>query len=415
MILRVFISYSRQDPRSAEIRNALAAALLAEPKRFGLLADAFTLEPGDAWRSRINLWVGGCDAAVVLLSREALKSPYVAYENSVLAYRSAITPASLLILPVLLDDVGFKALKESFLYPAQLEEKQAIPGGLTTAEIVAKVMDRLSRAQRCDTPTLIERRAERLADLLKGVDDSVLLQAGRKIDLDLEPWSLHADLRVRLALQLLSVGMQAALPALLMVRQYLPLVERKARVETMIDLVASSWVDPRSVARLAERAQAAPAGRAVGINGRRTWTAKMYTLSASRDSELGEWPLATCDAVFGEDAVETLKEKLRRALMTELKSPNVDELRKDLAAFEDILPQQPVLVAFHHAGITRAVLAELRNEFPTVTFVVLTGEIAEGASLDDATLELLIPRLYTGDEDACFSQYDSFERKVRVR
>jgi len=49
MILRVFISYSHQDPRSAEIRNALAAALLAEPKRFGLLADAFTLEPGDAW------------------------------------------------------------------------------------------------------------------------------------------------------------------------------------------------------------------------------------------------------------------------------------------------------------------------------------------------------------------------------
>ncbi|PYQ56207.1 MAG: hypothetical protein DMF53_26200, partial [Acidobacteria bacterium] len=171
MILRVFISYSRQDPRSAEIRNALAAALLAEPKRFGLLADAFTLEPGDAWRSRINLWVGGCDAAVVLLSREALKSPYVAYENSVLAYRSAIAPASLLILPVLLDDVGFKALKESFLYPAQLEEKQAVSGDLTTEEIVSKVMDRLSRAQRCDTPTPIERRALRLADLLKGVDD----------------------------------------------------------------------------------------------------------------------------------------------------------------------------------------------------------------------------------------------------
>jgi hypothetical protein len=413
MILRVFISYSHQDSRSAEIRDALAEALLAEPKRFGLLADVFTLEPGDAWRSRINLWVGGCDAAVVLLSREALKSPYVVYENSVLAYRSALDPASLLILPVLLDDVDVKALKEGFLYPSQLEEKQAISGDLTTEEIVSKVMDRLSRAQRCNAPTPIEKRALRLADLFKGVDDAVLLEAGREIDLDLEPWSLHSDLALRLALQLLSVGMQAALPALLIVRQHLPMAERAQRMELMIDLVASSWVDPRSVARLAERVKAPPPTRAVGINGRRTWTAKMYTLSASRDSRI-EWHLASCDGVFGEDAVETLKEKLRRALMAELKSRSADDLREDLAALEEP-PQQPVLVAFHHAGITRTVLTELRNEFPTVTFVVLTGEIAEGVALDDATLELLIPRLYAGDEDACFNQYDRFERKVRIR
>ncbi len=414
MILRVFISYSHQDSRSAEIRDALAKALLPEPQRFGLLADAFTLEPGDAWRSRINLWVGGCDAAVVLLSRDALKSPYVVYENSVLAYRSAIDSASsLLILPVLLDDVDVKALQEGFLYPSQLEEKQAIAGDLTTAEIVSKVMDRLSKAQRCKAPTPIERRALRLADLFKGVDDAVLLEAACEIDLDLEPWSLHSDLALRLALQLLSVGMQAALPALLIVRQHLPLAERAQRMEWMIDLVASSWVDPRSVARLAERVKAPPPTRAVGINGRRTWTAKMYTLSASRDSRI-EWHLASCDSIFGEDAVETLKEKLRRALMAELKSRSVDDLREDLAALEEP-PQQPVLVAFHYAGITRAVLTELRQEFPTVTFVVLTGEVTEGASLDDATLELLIPRLYAGDEDACFNQYDRFERKVRIR
>jgi hypothetical protein len=252
-----------------------------------------------------------------------------------------------------------------------------------------------------------------LAEQLKGVDDDVLLEAAREIDLDLERWSLSQDLRLRLALQLLSVGMQAAVPALLIVRQHLPLAERVPRVETMIDLVASSWIDPRSVARLAERVKAPPEGRAVGINGRRTWTARMYVLSASRESRI-EWHLAPCDGVFGEDAVETLKEKLRRALMAELKSPTAEDLREDLAAFEEP-PQQPVLVAFHHAGITRAILAELRTAFPTVTFVVLTGEIAEGAPLDDAALELLIPRLYAGDEDACFNQYDRFERKVRIR
>jgi hypothetical protein len=411
MILRVFISYSSEDPESRSLRDTLATTLEAEPERFGLLIDNRTLEPGDAWRARINLWVGGCDVAVVLLSQEALKSPYVIYENSVLAYRASFDP-SLLIIPVLLDDVTIEDLKRGLLWPAQLDERQGV-SGKDEQEIIRTVQGRLGKAQRCSTPTPIEKRALRLAELLKGVDDDILLEAAHEIHLDLERWSLNKNLGLRLALQLLSVGMQAAVPALLIVRQHLPLTERALRVEKMIDLVASSWIDPRSAGRLSERVRAPPETRAVGINGRRTWTARMYMLSASRESRI-EWQLASCDGVFGEDAVETLKEKLRRALMAELKSRTADDLKDDLAAFEEP-PQQPVLVTFHHAGITRAVLAELRVAFPTVTFVVLTGEIAEGAPLDDTALELLIPRLYAGDEDACFNQYDRFERKVRIR
>lgn len=412
MILRVFISYSSEDPESRSLRDALATALGAEPERFGLLIDNRTLEPGDAWRARINLWVDGCDAALVLLSQEALKSPYVIYENSVLAHRSD-ADRSLLIIPVLLDDVNIADLKRGLLWPAQLDERQGI-SGRSEPEIVQAVLGRLGKAQRCKTPTPVERRALRLAELFKGLEEPELLEAAGEIDLDLEPWSLHKDLRLRLALQLQSVGMAAAAPALKVLRRHFPEETRANRMRTIVELVGSSWVDSRSAARLAKLIDEARDARSVGVNGRRTWTAKMYVLGA-RGESTADWYFAPCNGIFGEDAVETLKAKLWSALSCALTGDdeNVDkeDLRKDLAVFEKA--RDPVVVAFHHAGITRPLLAELRQEFPSIIFFVLTGEASPLAA--EAALEVLIPRLGPGDEDASFDRYDDLERLVRAR
>lgn len=408
MILRVFISYSSEDPESRSLRDTLAEALEAEPERFGLLIDNRTLGPGDAWRARINLWVGGCDAAVVLLSREALKSPYVIYENSVLSYRAGFDP-SLLIIPVLLDDVKVEDLKRGLLWPAQLDERQVVSGD-DPQEIVRKVQGRLSQAQRCITPTPVERRAQRLAELFKELSQSELLEASREIDLDLEPWSLHGDLQLSLALQLQSVGMEAAGPALKAIRRYLPETVRADRMRRIVELVASSWVDARSAARLAKLMDEEQKDRSVGVNGRRTWTAKMYVHSARGESR-ATWYFVPCNGIFGEEAVETLKRNLREALVHEIEPEprDAEGLLKDLAAFERA--KDPVVVAFHHTRITRPLLTELRQEFPSVIFFVLTGGALPPS--EEATLEALIPQLEPGDEDASFDRYDELERLVR--
>jgi hypothetical protein len=105
---RIFISYSSQETAATAVRDALAAALEASGS-YTSLVDVITLEPGDRWRCRINLWLGACDAAVALLSETALASPYVIYENSVLAYRREVHDPDLLILPVLLGEVTSEA------------------------------------------------------------------------------------------------------------------------------------------------------------------------------------------------------------------------------------------------------------------------------------------------------------------
>jgi len=124
---RIFISHSATEKAALAIREALLQALHGA-QAYEILPDVGMLQPGEGWRSRINLWLEACDAAIVLLSEAALTSPRVTYETSVLAHRFATWDSSLLILPVVLGDVSPASLKKSYLEPAWLEEKELVRG-----------------------------------------------------------------------------------------------------------------------------------------------------------------------------------------------------------------------------------------------------------------------------------------------
>ena len=95
---RVFISHSaREDAEALELLDALSAALEEE---FAVRVDKDHLKLGDNWRNTLNTWIGGCDAAIVLLSSKALKSAFVAYEASILTFRPNLT-----VIPVFLSGV----------------------------------------------------------------------------------------------------------------------------------------------------------------------------------------------------------------------------------------------------------------------------------------------------------------------
>jgi hypothetical protein len=408
---RIFISHSAKQEEAREVRDALKKALSGT---YEVLLDVETLQPGDGWRSRINLWLGACDAAIVLLSEDALKSSYVAYEASVLAYRKEEVDPSLLLLPVLLGDVSPESLEKSYLSPARLTEWQAVRG--TPKEVVEKILERLKKVKFHEL-TPVEKQAKKVADQLRGLSDDVLRDAAAKISLSLP--LAGGDPRLRLAIQLLSVGMEGAIPALLELRPFLPEAERQQRMARLIERIASSWVDLRCVARIPRIAKGKEPVRAFGANVRKWDAASMYVVCARAEDPEGTWRTRPCATASGEDFTEGLVlavwETLREMINPELADLGPEE-RADLSFDLEVYDRtgQPVIIGLERAGVDDTVLTRLRSEFPHVTFFLMMGpEIETGAPLSASLAEMLFPRLLAGEEESFQKQYKFLERAVR--
>jgi hypothetical protein len=408
---RIFISHSTKnaatpaEQTAREMQEALLQAL-ENAGEYGILMDRLTLQPGDAWRARINLWVGGCDAAVVLLSTAALDSHYVAYETSILAYRDLFDPDFVLI-PVLVPPVDFHSVSASTLGSVQqLDERQFVSG--TVQEIVTQVLDRLQTSVYAESP--VERRARALADLLEHVPTTRIQEAAQLLDMDhLDVW-IPGDpekLRLRLAVQLMSVGMQEAGAAALVLRNHLSRdpATRARMMEELIQLIASAWVDHRSATRIPAVFREGQRA-ALRLNAERPLTARMYATCAL--GGMPSWYFATCNGIFAERPLATLEREIRATLVEALATTE-DELRLDLEA----LDRQPILITLDSRGITSGMLLELRAAFSNVVFFLLAG--AGGASLSPDEVEVLIPDLQRGDEEAFISAHDRFYRQLRVR
>lgn len=425
---RVFISHSAKEQQAQDVQDALVAALQVPERagRFGLLLDKVTLEPGDMWRSRINLWVGLCHAAVILLSKAALESSnYVPYEVSILSYRAAMKD-SLLLIPVLLEDVSEEDLKKGRLSPAQLAEFQAVQGkGKTPEEIAAEVVGRLEREVLVWGETPVERRARRLAGELEILDLSHLQEAAGFLDCEIDEWIPNAEekLRLRLTVQLLSVGMNGAIDAILSLKDNLPPAwTRPQKVEWMqrvIQHVASSWVDARSVERLPRIAKGEASVAAVGLHACNPVSMTMYVHCARcQDQFPGTWYETSCDGVVGEDRIEQvvarLAEKLVRVL-DRLLDCRPEEVRQELVRMNS-KRRQAVVVALPGEGMSDEILQGLRRELPHVTFFLLLGDLnATGPRLSEEMVEILFPELIAEDETRFLQDYEDFRATVRVR
>jgi hypothetical protein len=413
---RIFISHSAKEPEAEAVQSALVKAL-AESGTWVPLLDKTTLEPGDMWRSRINLWVGGCDAAVILLSGKALVSDWVFYEASLLTYRRERSPG-FLVVPVYVN-VDAEAVKASRLHPTDMTAIQAVRGaGRPAQEVVAEVIQALDKAVCCgDSP--VERRAQRLAGLLDLFPEKHLRSAAAFIDYDLKPWLPADDARLLLAVQLQCVGMRSAVPALLHLQENLPAgvgaQEREEWLQKIVDLVASSWVDHRTVERIPPVAKGQAPPCAVGLNAASPVTARMYVLRSSTE-EPAPWKLVPCDGIVGEDRIEgtidELSAKVRRVLAAELKCR--PEAVTDVLRKRNALYPRPLFVSLPAEGISDEILAALRAAFPHVVFFLLMGDaVTGGPLLTDAMLEILFPHLVHDDEERFLETYETFQWSVR--
>lgn len=223
--MRVFVSYKRDHAATAAVFAPLKAAL--EGAGHLVLYDT-DIGPGEGWRARLNQWLLDCEAAVVLLSKAAIASPWVRHEISVLVARRMVDPKRFWLLPVLVDatveDLGCHAL-----IATDLREIQVAAGA--PAVVVAALEGKLPG------PTALARAARELALCLNGIStDTADLILG---DLGLGPGgvlglarALHED-PSRLE-EVLAELAKAGLP-----------LEQRARVFDLVD--AARWI-PEPVA-----------------------------------------------------------------------------------------------------------------------------------------------------------------------
>jgi hypothetical protein len=207
--------------------------------------------------------------------------------------------------------------------------------------------------------------------------------------------------------------MTAAIPGLLVLRPEFPVTERVEKVDRLIELVASSWVDLRCVGRIPEIAKGKlePHLRAIGLNVSRWDAAKLYIASASHDDPLGTWKMTSCTGTFSD--LDELIHQVRESLRLLLTAFSDEDLVADLKAFDK--SGQPVIVGLTRAGLDDTALARLRQEFPHVTFFLMMGSEDAGVPLSPSQVEMLFPPLQEGEESLYLEKYDDFNRAVRFK
>lgn len=403
--LRIFVSHSAKSKSARGFLDRVVASLRAAGHM--VLVDKDGIELGADWRSTINAWIGGCDVAVVLLSQDALTSTYVLYENSIMAYRKENDP-SFVLLPVIRNPVDFKQLEKSQLGTTMIQRWQFAKPEEPNNKVIARLCKRLETAKPVATP--LDRAAGKVRALLDRAalsDADMTRQLGELAErgAELRPWIPGEDLATKLAVTMLAAGLAASVDFIRDIREYLTTDE----VRNLIDLLACSWVDYRSIKCVPE---AALDDRVLGLNADDPVTARMYVIRAAIEhrnlSPRNSWPFAHVHALptpvdnpadmdLPADAwrARELRQQIVSSLAQRLEGAQPEDIPEWLKTMRR--EREPVFVALPASGLTSDVLRELRRSLEGVSLFLLTG--SESLSPDlalDATV--IDPRLELGAE-----------------
>lgn len=393
-IPRVFISHGAGgDPDILGLLERIKVAL--QPK-FAVLIDKDDIPLGADWRRTLNTWVGGCHAAILLLSERAIERPWVLYEASILTFRQNCR-----VITVFLPPVNGEAVRKSLLGAAAIDARQAIGGG-SEAETIAGIETALAGLAEYKTP--IDTQCEYAEAILDRVTDKLARALTDELQFDLGDWK--SDSRRDLALALMShQDLLAVANTLQKVREFL-LNERE--FYNLFEIVANSWVDASSAERVDSLARGDRNRRAIAVNALRPLIAESYVKRSCGRPPLRCWKIASIDGVFGDDPMKTLEGKVEAALLDAFHFTNREQLNKKLIANEKI--GEPVVLALPGAGLDGTVLQHLRETFPTVTFFALAGDDSSThKTLQRSGVEVLRPPLDATFEERFQDAYETVQ------
>lgn len=421
-----FISHSTTNDREAAcVVDAVRQRITERGHR--AFADS-DIPPGHPWRAALNHELARCDAAVVLLNKNALESTWVKREVNMLLWRHYLG-STVRLRVVLLGDVtvrdvsqaGFGELRElQFILPTRQ--------GLTPEEIAAAAIDDFGRFTPCEDP--MRMWVNRIVDLIKKVEPGdTLNQFARALGVpDDELDQLILEERHRfLAHQLLGrADREGAYYAVAHVRH---LIGGDATA-CLARYVAPALVDGEAASRLlrgsARRAAlgSVPHRGVFALNAEASVTGTLYVRRATC-CEIG-FRHAEVTAVTGEDLVPELVTYCRQAV---LKMLNVRGSWKD-ARVQRWLRMNPAgeferfkggFLVINPAGAPMAAVADavtrIRADFPWLTIILLTGarvpddDILGSLGLGDVLV--LRPELREDEEFELGRTLDAFRELIK--
>jgi hypothetical protein len=389
---RLFFSHSTEDgsPDRA-ILMGLAEALEAD---YEILLDRKTLVAGSDWRSIINVWIGICDAAVILVTPGSIASDYCKYEWANLSFRRE-AQKKFLIIPIYYGSTPNEI-------KARADQISEIAGyfnfdnmASVTGQVKQLLVAELVPGQRAKIQiSYVEQQLRKAIG-----QEEVIETVADKIALDLGTWDFSANKWLKFAVKIMAVGIGRAVPALRDLQIFFGRAHEE-EFNDIIDLVGfCSWVDMRSAQRIKDRAGCDPSAQdPLGLNAVEAKTATSYVLSASERGLSNNWPIGIVLGVFAN--YEHLHQQVRSALLEALRlGPDADAAKVKRRV--DAL-QEPIFVVLRADGLSAEWLKALRETelFASVNFLILTGQSGDTSELlpEDALLEPLLP--------------DGFERKV---
>ena len=361
----VFVSHSSQDkPLTDKVCTALAAALPAA-QGFRILVDNQDLKPSQEWPRYLIEWMARCHCAVILLTESAIKSDWVLKEATLLTARRTVED-SFALVPVRFDKTEH-LLKEHGYDPLFLNTYQGIQF-TNIAALVDKVKSEL--AKRSSDATPFEALAASLADLLERVGSNALRTVSGKLT-QFEAVAVLKDDRARWIDNIATHLVCGHLGALDGVHDLVDCFNTSDAevVRKILRFVAPYWVDPLAAQRLLRLAHQQPRHGAA-LNGSRVFdfTAKLYVQRAHQPSKRFE--IILVDGGNHDDYAAHVRAVI--AAFVRKDRPNLKD-HQQVAA--DLAKRRAALYALLPSPLPDdEVLNAVMDEFPTITFILWTGE-----------------------------------------
>lgn len=393
---KIFISHSAKAGPAQIILDALYQRLTAAG--YEVLLDQARLQEdtGSPWRDALSTWLELCDGALLLLDERARdESQWVPYEAAILCWRQNQDP-NFKLIPICVDPVTPESLRQSRLEPADISALQGLSISFsTTADPVGQgfelspvfgtVLDVFEPLKRAPSdPTSIERIADLVAGYLS-VEDDAIVNAALALGEDLNRWSPNLVRRGALSRLLLASGLPRAITALR------SLTLPKENMKSILELLATAWIDCRAVSDLRRHAVGEMQNRVIALNTIEKEVSSWYLLRASGAAPDKPWPCIEMVSGIGEGDAGSYIRMVDDEFCARIRKP-ADFVKRFIRS-KDFADSGPVIVVFLPPLPPNDIVNTLRHEYPHFTFLMLSPENSAAEEMQNTGAELLQPQL----------------------
>lgn len=382
----IFVSHSSKDnPLTRQLCEALRgddaasaqyelAVDFEKLQHYDVLVDIDELQAGKPWPKQLHEWMARCNMAVLLLTANAVKSPWVLKEATILAWRLSLD-TSFRFVTVRFADVSDADLSKGGFDPLILGEIQTLAGG-DVAYIAAEVGKALSAAVVEETP--FDSLCAALEDLAQDVKPNTLRTLGEKMGVPRAAWRPDVDQRqlyVRaIAASLLSEGLGGYGGTHQLVKDLVATTSTET-VKKILDIVAPYWVDAEAAGQLPLLAAKQP-HPAIAIDGAcvARYTADMYVRKAYGLDRLQRvLPIPSGNA--GDLVDHIMRELYRRAIRAERTGGgsgalSAEQLAEATRHYDRSQLQHFVVLSKPYPAPDQ--MTELAKHFPKLVFLLWT-------------------------------------------